>query len=125
MGVHNALDVPGGVRFFHGHGPAPVLGPCPHDCEHRHLSVIAWGPDWQRYELIQCDMVCDGQCRGWKIVEHWQDRGRIERWMQVDLDQHRPLHDPVERLIVPPITGSTYRPGSRSLSVTPRGTVPG
>lgn len=98
MVVYNALDTPGGVKFFHGHGPAPVLGPCLHNCPHRHRTVIAWGPDWERYELIQCDQVCAGQCRGWKRVTSMQDRGTVERWLHVG--EQTPLYG-VEQVVIP------------------------
>lgn len=98
MGVHNSVDVPGGVKFFEGHGPAPVLGPCPHDCEHRHQTVIAWGPDWERYELIECDQVCAGRCRGWKRVESYDDSGVVDSWLEVG--EETPLHG-LDRVVVP------------------------
>jgi len=61
------LDHPGDVTWFKGYGPADVLGPCPHDCDHRALSSIAWGPDFERYTLNVCDVDdgCAGRCRGW------------------------------------------------------------
>lgn len=98
MGVYNSIDIPGGVKFFEGRGPAPVLGPCPHDCEHRCRTVIAWGPDWDRYELLRCDGGCDGQCRGWKRVESMTDRGTVDRWQQVG--EETPLHG-MDRVVVP------------------------
>lgn len=62
------VDNPGEIRWFAGYGPSPVVGPCPHvGCRHHAQSVIAWGPDTQRYELAQCDVAegCDGGCRAW------------------------------------------------------------
>ena len=60
------LDHPDDVHWFSGYGPATVLGDCPHTaCEHRGQSVIAWGPDLDHYELVECDMDCDSTCRAW------------------------------------------------------------
>lgn len=60
------VDNPGEIRWFAGKGPSRVVGPCPHDgCPHNAQSVIAWGPDYARYELIQCDADCAGHCRAW------------------------------------------------------------
>lgn len=62
------LDHPGEIHWFKGYGPSPVLGACPHSgCPHNAQSVIAWGPDYERYELTQCDVAahCDGGCRAW------------------------------------------------------------
>lgn len=86
------LDHPGEMSWFVGHGPAPVLGQCPHPtCEHLGHSVIAWGPDAEHYELVQCDTdaECAGACRGWtRIVGHHESRG--DRWVQVDLSREQP-----------------------------------
>lgn len=60
------LDHPGDVHWFSGYGPAAVTGECPHpDCPHNGLTVIAWGPDVDRYELMACDSECGGGCRAW------------------------------------------------------------
>lgn len=62
------LDHPGEFNWLKGHGPLPVLGPCPHtECCHDEQSVIAWGPDYVHYELVTCDVddQCDGGCRAW------------------------------------------------------------
>jgi hypothetical protein len=69
------LDNPGEIRWFKGEGPAAVLGPCPHTaCKHLGQSVIAWGPSYDRYELVDCgsldpadesDSECARQCRAW------------------------------------------------------------
>lgn len=64
------LDHPGEITWFVGHGPAPILGDCPHvGCEHRDTRVIADGPDFEHYELVICteqgDGKCAGACRGW------------------------------------------------------------
>ena len=100
MGVHNDLSIPGGLEFFHGYGPAPVLGPCPHDCDHRAQSVIAWGPDWNRYELIECgvDDGCNEQCRGWKRVTSYDDRGTVDTWLHVG--EQTPLYG-IEQVVIP------------------------
>lgn len=63
------LDHPGDFHFFSGYGPARVKGPCPHTgCPHHGVSVIAWGPDYEHYELLVCEVNegCAGRCRGWK-----------------------------------------------------------
>lgn len=60
------LDHPGDFHWFSSYGPLPLLGECPHvDCPHSATSVIAWGPDLTRYELVQCDLDCDSSCRAW------------------------------------------------------------
>lgn len=62
--------VEAGIKWFSGYGPSEIVGACPHRCPHNHLAVIAWGPDFRRYELVQCDTPgpggCGGQCRGWE-----------------------------------------------------------
>jgi hypothetical protein len=62
------VDHPGEIRWFKRYGPRTVLGPCPHTtCLHDSQAVIAWGPDYRRYELIVCDTPegCNGHCRAW------------------------------------------------------------
>ncbi|MBM3315842.1 hypothetical protein FJY71_08425 [candidate division WOR-3 bacterium] len=64
------LDHPGEITWWVGHGPAPILGDCPHTgCEHRDTSTVAWGPDFEHYELVNCmeqgEGKCGGACRGW------------------------------------------------------------
>jgi hypothetical protein len=62
------LDHPGDFHWFHGYGPRKVIGPCPHKgCPHNATSVVAWGPDTARYELVDCDVGdgCAGNCRAW------------------------------------------------------------
>lgn len=62
------LDHPGDWHWFMGHGPAEIIGDCPHEnCPHHAGSVVAYGPDYRHYELIQCDVDegCNGNCRGW------------------------------------------------------------
>ena len=54
------------IQWFAHHGPADPIGPCPHDCKHTSGRVIAWGPSFRHYELIQCDDVCGGKCRAWE-----------------------------------------------------------
>lgn len=62
------LDHPGEISWFKGYGPAVILGPCPHECPHNAVSDIAWGPDWEHYCLVTCDVSdgCDGYCRAWQ-----------------------------------------------------------
>lgn len=62
------LDHPGDWHWFKGHGPAEVIGACPHTtCPHNAQSVIAHGPTLDRYELVTCDVDdgCAGTCRAW------------------------------------------------------------
>lgn len=80
------LDNPGEIRWFSGEGPAPVLGPCEHNCQHWGQGVIAWGPTLDRYELVECgtrdDDGCAARCRAWV-----DGRGRVTTaWLTVDLD---------------------------------------
>lgn len=67
MGHDTSLDVDD-VHWFHGYGPADPIGPCPHHCQHRGQSVIAWGPSLRHYELVQCDddAGCNRECRSWQ-----------------------------------------------------------
>jgi hypothetical protein len=34
-------------------------------------SVVAWGPDFDHYELVRCDDTdgCAGSCRGWQPTD--------------------------------------------------------
>lgn len=77
------LDHPGDIHWFHGYGPATVLGNCPHgNCAHNAQSVIAWGPSYDRYELVACDVIngCATGCRAWV-----DSQGRVVTpWLQVD-----------------------------------------
>lgn len=62
------VDAPGVIRWFAGHHPLPIVGLCPHTaCTHHAQGVVAWGPDYQRYELVECDVTdgCAGRCRAW------------------------------------------------------------
>lgn len=92
------LDYPGGIHWFKSHSPAPVLGPCPHTrCRHNGQGVIAWGPSYERYELVACgsiypadehDSDCAMHCRAWVDA-----RGRtVTPWLQIDLDRMAPEH---------------------------------
>lgn len=76
------VDAPGEIHWFKGEGPLPVLGPCPHACQHWGKGVIAWGPSEDRYELVECGMDddgakgCAGQCRAWvngrgQVITDW------------------------------------------------------
>ncbi len=87
------VDHPGEIRWFAGYGPSPVLGPCPHSaCTHNAQSVIAWGPSYERYELVQCDRPesCDGGCRVWV-----DGRGQVAtEWLEVEAKE-RVLSTPI------------------------------
>lgn len=89
------VDNPGEIRWFKGHGPARVLGPCPHArCRHLGTGVIAWGPSYERYELVACGSIrpadeaeddCAMHCRAWV-----DERGRtVTAWLNVDLRTER------------------------------------
>ncbi|MGD9989057.1 hypothetical protein [Pseudonocardia sp.] len=68
MSAQAHLDHPDDFHWFKGEGPRTVMGPCPHTtCRHHAQSVIAWGPDLTRYELVTCDVDehCAGNCRAW------------------------------------------------------------
>jgi hypothetical protein len=86
------LDHPGDFHWFSGYGPSLVVGPCPHgDCKHWGKSVIAWGPDYQRYELVTCDddEGCNGYCRAWS-----DGQGRISSpWLQVEWSEREVASD--------------------------------
>lgn len=72
MGHEAHVDHPDEVSWYVGHGPAPILGPCPHTtCQHNGWSTVAWGPDLRHYELVVCDdrEGCAGRCRGWVAQE--------------------------------------------------------
>jgi hypothetical protein len=95
------LDHPGGVSWWVGNGPAPILGDCPHECEHRDTRTVAWGPDFEHYELVECldteGCAAGGRnttgvvCRGWS-AEHPRDEAkrlglpamRTHGWKQID-----------------------------------------
>jgi hypothetical protein len=62
------LDHPGDISWFKGYGPVRIIRACPHDlCPHNAISDIAWGPDYEHYTLVTCDVPegCDGFCRAW------------------------------------------------------------
>ncbi|MFI2663360.1 hypothetical protein [Micromonospora carbonacea] len=80
------LDNPGEIRWFKSEHPLPVLGPCPHaGCQHLGQGVIAWGPSYEHYELVECGITddttgCAAQCRSW-VDGH----GRVTAaWLHVD-----------------------------------------
>lgn len=77
------LDHPGDITWFAGYGPAPVIGPCPHTaCIHNLQSVIGWGPTYERYEIVRCDVPdggCGSGCRAW-VNAHG---GVATAWLQV------------------------------------------
>jgi hypothetical protein len=81
------VDRPGEAHWFAGHGPARLIGPCPHDCRHHATSVVAWGPDLDHYELVVCDVTdgCDGRCRGWVAqTEGSNGIGRLHHLAEFD-----------------------------------------
>lgn len=80
------LDHPGEIRWFAGYGPAPVIGPCEHDCPHDMTSSIAHGPDFDHYTLTECNAECAGHCRAW-TVEY--PPARQEPWWTADRPKYR------------------------------------
>lgn len=62
MGREFHIEVDG-VEMFSGYDWVDLGDECTHECEHRSLSVIAWGPTRSLYELIRCD---DCMCRSWR-----------------------------------------------------------
>ena len=87
--VHVDKDViEKGIDWFKGHGPLPVIGDCPHACEHNGTSVIAWGPDNEHYCLVECDDRQRGcLCRGWSAEYPpgvGMPRMRTWGWKEVD-----------------------------------------
>lgn len=77
------VDNPGEITWFKSHGPATVLGLCPHStCDHHSTSVVAWGPDMQRYTLDRCDVAggCDKNCRAWHTERPYVP---TSDWLQV------------------------------------------
>jgi hypothetical protein len=83
------LDTAGEIEWFYGRGPAPVLGPCRHDCKHAR-SLVAWGPSYDRYKLVECNGVrsggggteCAGRCRAW--MDSWGNV--VTDWLEIDVD---------------------------------------
>ena len=77
MGSEVALDHPGEISWFKSDPEEQdrhAVGPCPHaECEHHGQSVVAWGPDFDHYELVVCDDSgpggCAGWCRGWRATD--------------------------------------------------------
>lgn len=101
------LDHPGEISWFPGKGPAAVLGPCPHRCEHFARAAIAWGPDFEHYTLDECrDAVeeggCGGACRAWSSevpIAEGPGKGRIRyswsAWLNVQREPDpRPAEEP-------------------------------
>jgi hypothetical protein len=99
------LDHPGEITWFAGKSHAPIVGLCSHTCPHDGQGVIAWGPSFERYELVQCAVkpsehpdACDSCCRAWV-----DSRGRVVTdWITVDIsggtrevDQPAPARDAV------------------------------
>jgi hypothetical protein len=82
------LDHPGEITWFAGRSHAPITGLCSHTCPHHGQAVVAWGPSYDRYELVECQVKlnehpdgCGGRCRAWA-----DSRGRIVTdWITVDL----------------------------------------
>lgn len=73
-------------------GPARVIGPCPHDCAHRHTAPVAWGPDEIRWELHECRDHCASSCRSW-LSPAKSGIPNDRPWLQVDTDRSWSVHD--------------------------------
>jgi hypothetical protein len=100
------VDRPGELHWFTGHGPARILGSCPHEgCPHTATRVVAWGPDLEHYELVVCDVDegCAGRCRGWIAQEEGSNgRGRLHHLAEFDPASERrtPRDDPTRTVPV-------------------------
>lgn len=94
--VHVDADMAGEVRWFKTCVPLPVIGPCPHTrCPHHAQTVVAWGPDYNHYELVTCDVGpvdggCGGACRAWVAADRRTNSERAGPFLQV-----RPLALPL------------------------------
>lgn len=82
------ISHPGETTWYRHYGPLPEIGPCPHRCPHTLTKPIAWGPDFDHFELVQCvvEQGCAAQCRAWH--PHYPRATRITRplptgWVQV------------------------------------------
>lgn len=67
------IDVPPGqVHWFTGKRPTPQTVPCDHPCRHlaRNPRVVAWGPDIQHYEIVECAL-CG--CQAWRSYDGMLD----------------------------------------------------
>lgn len=85
------VDHPGQVSWFAGKGPAKILGPCPHDCEHGVIRCVAWGPDNEHYTLVECfeSDGCQGCCRSWtaeydRTFERVKPKFRLHGFLEFD-----------------------------------------
>jgi hypothetical protein len=118
------LDHPGEITWFAGKSHAPIVGLCSHDCPHDGQGVIAWGPSYDRYELVQCAIKpsehpdgCDSRCRAWV-----DSRGRVVTdWITVDIpgeprEVDRPSQEP-DRLLAAPVDQAVRLPGVPAASV--------
>lgn len=82
------LDNPGEIHWFKGERSLPILGLCPHaNCKHLGQGVIAWGPTFARYELVECGVKggegCGSACRAWV-----DSQGRVVTpWMHVKITE--------------------------------------
>lgn len=85
---HDTLVEVDDVRWFAGYDAKPIVGPCPHTCQHRDSRVIAWGPSLRHYELIQCDDEdgCQQRCRAWERATPTSNGGirNSHPWMEVE-----------------------------------------
>ena len=59
---------PGQVHWFTGRRPTPPTTPCLHECLDYgwDLNVVAWGPDHERYEMVEC---AECHCQGWRSFD--------------------------------------------------------
>ena len=91
-----------GVTWAPGYGAVELVGPCDHDCEHRLLAVVAWGPGGEHAQMVVCregDPTlhhptaptagslpvdrCAGRCRAWIGLQPQPDGSltwRTSRW---------------------------------------------
>lgn len=94
------LDHSGETVWYPGHQPITPIGLCPHaHCKHELQRRVAEGPDFDHYELVQCDDVdgCAGRCRAWfgEYPDGYPQRYRQWAFQQV-LASAAPARDAAE-----------------------------
>ncbi len=72
------------IHMFAGETWMDLDERCNHDCPHRALSTIGWGPNRAHYELNHCD-ICG--CRAWRDGRYYIARQSDPSTAQFWLDQ--------------------------------------
>jgi rRNA maturation protein Nop10 len=101
------LDHPGEVTWFEGYGPKRPLGlPCNHPCDHNFsCSVIAWGPDYEHYCIVECK---ECGCRSWTVEyppPFSPERPKYQRRSLVQMAAESPRPDAGSVLLVTLLLG--------------------